>query len=168
MPIEVVGNICVTLAVNGLVTVTEELVYHMDISDLERSLAAIIDMDVFAERFYNRLFTVYPETAYLFKDTDWPKQRRNLMSTIGAVVSGVKSGAYMERAIQNLGQKHTSKGVRPEDYPKIGVCLIATFQSELGMQFTHSMEQSWTEAYTWIAEVMQGGAARVEVTTSTP
>jgi hemoglobin-like flavoprotein len=48
----------------------------------------------------------------------------------------------------DLGVKHVKYGVKPEFFPIMGECLIATLEECLeGGKFNDSMKRAWTEIY---------------------
>ena len=130
----------------------------MDAKDLRTSLDLLVDKDAFAQQFYQRLFRGFPDTAQLFARTDWQQQYSSLMATLAYVVSGVEKGENLLPALHSLGKKHSSQQVKPEDYPKVGASLLATFKQILGDQFTPQMAASWTAAFGMIATEMINGA----------
>src|SRR5215472_6863262 len=63
------------------------------------------DKDQFAEAFYQRLFTKYPQTRPFFANTDMSKQARTLAATLALVVAGVERGDNLVPTLQALGAR---------------------------------------------------------------
>jgi len=57
--------------------------------------------------------------------------------------------------LNNLGEAHADKGVKPEDYPFVGDALINTLKAGLRSNFNNNMEESWKYFYKLISEHMQ-------------
>src|SRR4051794_18572136 len=72
-----------------------------------------------AETFYNRLFEINPELRPLFK-SDLKEQSRKLMQTLSVAVSALNNLADVVPAIQALGSRHVSYGVKAADYDTVG------------------------------------------------
>lgn len=133
----------------------------MDVYQLKTSFELISDRRQFAQRFYEILFEKFPDTHALFQKTDWEGQYRSLMATLAAVVSGVERGDNLVPALHNLGAKHHRYGAKPEHYPAVGASLIATFQDQLGTNFTPAMLEAWKSAFEVISTEMLQGATQV-------
>jgi methyl-accepting chemotaxis protein len=110
--------------------------------------------DAFAQNFYQRLFSDYPQTRALFATTDMRRQEGSLMATLAAVVAGVQRGDDLVPALQQLGQKHKRYGAKPEHYPLVGAVLLETFHQFLGPRFTPAMQEAWEEAFEIISTQM--------------
>ena len=113
--------------------------------------------DEFAHRFYERLFTDYPQTRALFA-ADMRRQERALIAALATVVAGVSKGENLVPTLRELGARHKGYGTTAAHYPAVGVTLLATLREYLGPQFTSEVEGAWTEAYTLISEQMLLGA----------
>lgn len=110
--------------------------------------------DAFAEAFYRRLLEKYPEMRQFFAQVDMSHQARKLAATLEVVVAGIEKGENITPALQNLGERHKSSGVRPEHYPMVGKVLIETFHETLGSEWTPAYQEAWVQAYEMIAQTM--------------
>ena len=127
----------------------------MDIAILKQSFNMIASQkEEFAQSFYQRLFTYYPETTSLFARTDMKRQGSSLMATLAAVIAGVERGDNLLPTFQKLGAKHSQYGVKPDHYPLVGSVLLETFNEYLGPNFTVGMQDAWNQAYELISEQM--------------
>lgn len=117
--------------------------------------------DTVAKSFYDKLFELDPSVKSLFKG-DMKKQGRMLMSAINMVVNGLNRPEETIPAIQELGKRHVTYGVKNEHYDTVGEALLSTLEQYLGDDFTSEVNQTWTEAYTLIAQTMKEAAAEVE------
>jgi len=117
--------------------------------------------DAAATIFYRRLFDLDPSVRSLFAATDMAGQRRNLMQTLTVVVRGLDRLDDLAPAVEALGRRHASYGVRPFDFETVGAALIDTLEEGLGAGFDAETRRAWTDAYGVLAAVMIGaGAAR--------
>lgn len=114
------------------------------------------DKEKFAEAFYDRLFTTFPETRQLFAKTDMKQQQTALMSAIALVVAGVEKGDNLAPFLRALGERHEKYGVKPEHYSFVGQALLETFGAFLGPQWTPAYLETWTQAYTVVSQGMIG------------
>ena len=93
---------------------------------LETSLQEIV-LHGEALAFYERLFTRFPDTRALFANTDMSAQRKKLQETLSLIVQHLREPEALSRMLQDLGQRHVTYGVRPEQYPLVGAVLLETF-----------------------------------------
>ncbi|MDH5435812.1 MAG: globin domain-containing protein [Gammaproteobacteria bacterium] len=105
--------------------------------------------------FYNRLFETNPEFRPLFS-TDIQMQGKALMETLNIVINGMDDFEELLPGIRALGTKHTSYGVKKEDYEPVADALIYTLKNIIGQEFTPEIEQAWINVYEFIADTMHG------------
>jgi|SRR5579859_4185659 len=113
--------------------------------------------ETFAQSFYSRLFSVYPQTRLLFKETDMKQQEAALVAALGMVISALKKSDYDQLAavLQKLGQRHEGYGVTREQYWMVGNVLLRTFADFLGSLWTTELNDAWADAYQAIVGMMQ-------------
>ena len=107
-----------------------------------------------AELFYGRLFEIDPATKHLFKE-DMIEQGRKLMTTIEIIAKGLSVPEVILPAVKQLAERHVGYGVKDEHYASVGAALIWTLEQGLGEDFTPDVKEAWTEAYTFLADVMK-------------
>jgi hemoglobin-like flavoprotein len=158
--VSLVEDIALQLYDEGYLLIRRERkVLTMNIPLLRQSFDMIAPhKEIFAQRFYERLFFDYPETRQLFAQTDMRRQGGSLVATLAVVITGAERGENIGAVVQALGARHGRYGAKTEHYPLVGAVLIATFREFLKERFTDAMEQSWVEAYEIIAEKMKEGA----------
>lgn len=118
--------------------------------------------DKVAELFYQRLFELSPSLRHLFKG-DMKEQERKLMATLALAVEGLRQPEQIIPAVQDLGRRHASYGVKDEYYDIVGQALLWTLAQVLGVEFTTPVRKAWEEAYTFLSEIMKEAAAELEV-----
>ena len=133
----------------------------MDAKLLKQSFDLVAPQkEALAEAFYNRLFTLYPQTKTLFANTDMKRQQSSLMATLTVVVTGVVNGENVIPTIEQLGHRHNGYGVKPEYYPMVGQALLETLKEFLGKDWTPEIEATWTATYQVITQAMQHEAVQ--------
>ena len=110
--------------------------------------------DLAATLFYDRLFELDPTLRRLFRRTDMPAQKKVLMQTLTVVVKSLDRLDQLVPAVQALGRRHATYGVRAEHYDKVGAALLWTLGQGLGDAFTPELRDAWAEAYSVLASVM--------------
>jgi hemoglobin-like flavoprotein len=123
--------------------------------------------DVAAKLFYDRLFTLDPKLRPLFKG-DIKEQGRKLMSLLKVAVHGLRNIEKLAPAVEALGQRHATYGVKDADYATVASALLWTLKEGLGEAFTAEVQDAWTAVYTVLAGVMMKAAANSPVQESVP
>ena len=108
--------------------------------------------------FYDRLFTIAPETRPLFKG-DIDVQGRKLMDTLAHAIGALKNGPALSAMLEGLGQRHAGYGVKDEHYDKVGEALLWTLEKGLGDAFTADVKGAWAALYGAVATTMKKAAA---------
>ncbi len=106
-----------------------------------------------AKLFYGRLFEIDPATKPLFKGS-MEEQGFKLMATIEIIAKGLSVPEVILPLVKQLAQRHVGYGVMDEQYATVGAALIWTLKQGLGEDFTPDVREAWTEAYTFLSDVM--------------
>jgi hemoglobin-like flavoprotein len=106
--------------------------------------------DVAAELFYARLFELDPTLRPMFRG-DLKEQGRKLMQMLSVAVNGLNKLDKIVPAIQDLGKRHVTYGVREKDYQTVGTALLWTLEQGLGSNFTPDVKEAWSAVYTLVA-----------------
>ena len=114
--------------------------------------------DTLADLFYERLFTSDPALRPLFMG-DMGEQRHKLMTVLTVVVPGLDHLDQLLPAIEALGRRHATYGVRNVHYATFCDALLWTLGQVLGDEFTPAARTAWTIAYATLAGVMWAQAA---------
>ena len=110
--------------------------------------------DTVSALFYARLFELDPELSLIFK-TNMVEQGRKLIQMIAMVVTGLDRLSELQPALEALGARHASYGVRERDYETVGNALIWAIQELLGEDFTVEVKEAWAEVYSLLARAMK-------------
>lgn len=113
--------------------------------------------DAAAEMFYAKLFELDPALKALFKG-DLKQQGRKLMQMISTAVGGLARVEALVPAVQDLGRRHGSYGVKDKDYDTVAAALLWTLGRGLGAAFTSETKDAWVAVYGILASAMKGAA----------
>ncbi len=114
--------------------------------------------DKAAELFYGKLFELDPSLKPLFKG-DMVEQGKKLMKMINTAVNGLDRLNEIVPAVQQLGVRHITYGVKDEHYDTVGAALLWTLEAGLGEAFTEDTKEAWATVYSILADTMKSAAA---------
>jgi hemoglobin-like flavoprotein len=102
--------------------------------------------DQVAESFYARLFMISPHLRKLFMG-DMKRQGTMLMTSLELAVSGLDNMESILPAVQALGERHVSYGVKAEYYPLATDAFLWALGYHLGDDFTPALRDAWAKAF---------------------
>lgn len=109
--------------------------------------------------FYRCLFRRAPRLEALFDQTDLEAQSKKFADTLTVAVTGLDQIEWLGPAMNELGQRHRTYGVRDEHYEVVGESLIEALAIELGEDgFTPEIQDAWQTVYQTIASLMKEGS----------
>lgn len=110
------------------------------------------------EYFYQRMFKGHPELQHIFNMSNQRsgKQQLALFNAIAAYAKHIDNLPALTEAVERIANKHTSLNIRPEHYPIVGENLIGTLRELAGDVFTKEVEEAWTAAYGFLANIFIG------------
>ena len=112
---------------------------------VQESFAAVApNAEAAADLFYGRLFELDPSLRPLFKG-DMKKQGRKLMAMLKTAVRGLDNLDKLVPAVQDLGRRHATYGVKPAHYDTVGAALLWTLEQGLKGGFTPDVKAAWTD-----------------------
>jgi hemoglobin-like flavoprotein len=115
----------------------------------------------FTARFYEILFSRYPQAQSLFGRNAPQKQQEMLQRALVAVLDHIEDAPWLAETLGSLGAKHLAYGVTDEMYGWVGECLLATLAEVAGPDWSAELATAWTEAYGAISSLMKKGASRL-------
>jgi nitric oxide dioxygenase len=114
--------------------------------------------EAFSACFYERLFTLAPETRSLFPD-NIADQRRKLVAELSFLAEAVSDlPTFVERA-RDLGARHHRYGARPGDYEAAEQATLIALAEALGPLWNQPTMHAWQRLYRLMAETMLEGSA---------
>lgn len=132
----------------------------LNVDLLRSSFSLVVEREPeLTHRFYDVLFTSYPQVKPLFTRHARPKQETMLRDMLVAVIDHLEDAAWLKANLAALGKKHQDYGVTPEMYGWVGASLLETLGNVAGDAWTPELKAAWTEAYGAIASLMQSDAS---------
>src|SRR5260370_908700 len=107
--------------------------------------------------FYGKLFELAPAVRPMFHN-DLELQVPKLMGMLSSVVESLDDFESIRPKLEELGRKHASYGVRPEQYETLTKALLWTLGEALGADFDQRTSEAWKNALGAISEAMKSGA----------
>lgn len=106
-------------------------------------------------RFYERLFTKYPQVRPLF-NTPPGEQHKKLMASLGAIVAGAEYPATLIPFLHAMGIRHLKYKTENAHYPAVGENLVAVLAEHLSVEgeWTAEMEETWKSALEFVSNTM--------------
>ena len=121
---------------------------------IRRSLIQVHPIaDQIAASFYARLFEVTPHLRKLFSG-DMSRQGAMLMTSLELAVSSLDEPASILPAVQALGERHLSYGVKSEYYPLAREAYLWALEKHLGENFNPALKDAWAVAFDALTQAM--------------
>ncbi|EEY45846.1 NO-inducible flavohemoprotein [Vibrio mimicus] len=107
------------------------------------------------QHFYQRMFSHNPELKHIFNMTHQKTGRQSvaLFEAIAAYAKHIDNLAALTSAVERIAHKHTSFNIQPEHYQIVGHHLLETLRELASEAFTQQVEEAWTAAYFFLAQV---------------
>jgi len=105
--------------------------------------------------FYQRLFSHNPELQDIFNMANQHSGRQQvaLFEAIAAYAKNIENLAVLTTAVERIAQKHTSFNIKAQHYAVVGHHLIETLRELASEAFTADVEEAWTAAYQFLAQI---------------
>ncbi|MGL4381479.1 MAG: NO-inducible flavohemoprotein [Vibrio sp.] len=105
--------------------------------------------------FYQRMFKHNPELKHIFNMTHQSTGRQSvaLFEAIAAYAKHIDNLAALTSAVERIAHKHTSFNIQPEHYQIVGHHLLETLRELAPQAFTPAVEEAWTAAYLFLAQI---------------
>ena len=127
---------------------------------LEDSYAAIAPKgELIVERFYNELFSRYPDVKPLFANVSQKAQQNKLLAALQLVVTNLRNPEKLSTALQQLGARHKNYGADADLYKAVCATLLDVLKEEAGNQWNDKIHQAWEEALRTISNTMLQAAS---------
>ncbi|MCF6522167.1 globin domain-containing protein [Streptomyces sp. JJ36] len=111
--------------------------------------------------FYALLFVQHPQLRELFP-ASMDSQRDRLFRAVLTAGKLVDEPEILTEYLSHLGRGHRKYGTRPEHYPAVGECLLASLARYASTTWSDAAEEAWVRAYTTISQTMIDAAAEDE------
>jgi len=128
---------------------------QLNVELLESSFKALAPQgELLVERFYEALFTQYPQVKPLFTNSNPKTQQKKLLGALQLVVNNLRNPEALKSALISMGQRHQGYGALPEHYPAVASTLIGVMRELAGDLWTTEIQSAWEDALTTVAEIM--------------
>jgi len=107
--------------------------------------------------FYGKLFELDPSARRLFH-IDLELQGQKVMDMLSSVAESLDDFESMHVKLAELGRKHATYGVRPEQYEILSTALLWTLTQALGADFDARTSAAWKIALAAVNEAMKAAA----------
>jgi len=114
-------------------------------------------MPALAQAFYDRLFTVLPESRPMFK-IDIALQSQHMAAALGLIVRNMRLLDALQQPLMDFGVQHARVGVRPEHYPIVCRAMVDTLAQGSGENWSPQLDADWSEALATVSRIMMQGA----------
>jgi nitric oxide dioxygenase len=107
------------------------------------------------QHFYQRMFSHNPELKDIFNMTHQKTGRQSvaLFEAVAAYAKNIENLEALTSAVERIAHKHTSFNIQAEHYQIVGHHLIETLRELATEDFTPEVEEAWTAAYLFLAQV---------------
>lgn len=107
------------------------------------------------EHFYQRMFSLNPELQDIFNMANQHSGRQQvaLFEAIAAYAKNIENLTALTTAVERIAQKHTSFNIKADHYAIVGHHLIETLRELASDVFTADVEEAWTTAYQFLAQI---------------
>jgi len=109
--------------------------------------------DAIAKSFYLHLFELVPQAQKLFTG-NMDRQGSMLMTSLSLAVTGLSDMDAILPAVQALGERHYSYGVKPEYFQAGSESFIWALEQHLGDRFTPELKTAWVDAFKSLIDAM--------------
>ncbi|TRX56459.1 NO-inducible flavohemoprotein [Thalassomonas sp. M1454] len=105
--------------------------------------------------FYKRMFSHNPELQDIFNMSNQHTGRQQvaLFEAIAAYAKNIDNLGALTSAVERIAHKHTSFNIQAKHYEIVGMHLIETLRELAPEAFTSDVEEAWTQAYLFLAQI---------------
>ncbi len=127
----------------------------LNVNLLEASFSALAPHgEALVHRFYEELFSRYPDIKPMFANTSLKEQEKKLLGALVLVVNNLRKPEELVAALTSLGTKHYGYGATPEHYAAVAETLLDVMAEFAGDLWTEEVKDAWTEALNTVASTM--------------
>ncbi|NNU84523.1 NO-inducible flavohemoprotein [Geobacillus sp. BMUD] len=130
---------------------------HPKTIEIVKSTVPILEThgEQITKRFYELMFSNHPELLNVFNHANQKqgRQQRALAAAVYAAARYIDQLDAILPVVRQIGHKHRSLGIKPEQYPIVGKHLLLAIKDVLGDAATDEVIAAWAEAYEAIAAI---------------
>ena len=129
------------------------------ITTAKQAVSHISDLNIIAEKFYDRLFSKSPELRTMFGE-DMRDQAQKLAAILQVAFKNLDQIDSLVPTLEDMGAKHATYGVTPDHYGLVAAALIETISTDLGDTFDERAAESFNAVLGTVANVMISGSMK--------
>lgn len=114
------------------------------------------------DKFYETLWSSFPESKPLFANVDMTRQKKALLGSLVYIVDHVDNPAKLIPYLKKMGARHVGYGTKDAHYRWVGESLLSTFKFFFKEKWTTELHNNWVDAFNFISEKMIEGANEAE------
>ncbi len=115
----------------------------LNIELLESSFKALAPQgELLAQRFYDSLFSRYPQVKPLFGNSDQKSRQEKLLAALQLVVNNLREPETLNSALVEMGKRHRAYGALPEHFPSVAATLLEVMEELAGDLWTRCLSKS--------------------------
>ena len=135
----------------------------LNVEVLEKSFNLLAPKaDELVARFYEELFSRYPQVKPMFANTTPAKQQKKLVAALQLVVENLRNPEVLADALKKMGQRHQGYGAVAEHYGAVAETLLDVMKEFAGRAWTKQVSTAWSDALNVVAETMLSGYSEQE------
>ncbi|MGD8569463.1 MAG: methyl-accepting chemotaxis protein [Gammaproteobacteria bacterium] len=137
----------------------------MKVELLEKTFTALAPYgEAIVQRFYDELFTQYPQVRPMFRNVSQLDQQRKLLNALKLVINNLRNPAGLSDTLQKLGRKHQQYGAEQAHYEAVSKTLLGVLAEFAGDLWTKEVSEAWEDALSIISNTMLSAYANTENT----
>lgn len=127
----------------------------LNVDLLEKTFQALAPKgEQIVRKFYQELFSRYPNIKPLFSDVSIEDQEKKLLSALNLVVNSLRKPEVLNETLHQLGTRHKDYGADAGMYQAVSATLLDVLKSAAGNQWTEEVHQTWSDALKEISNAM--------------
>jgi len=135
----------------------------LNVALLRESFELVLEREPnLTHRFYDHLFSRYPQVRSMFHPSRRAVQEKMLTDALASVIDHLEDAPWLVEKLGAMGVKHVEYGVTPEMFGWVGDALLVTLAEVAGPDWTDEHARQWGAAYSAIAALMLEGARAAE------
>jgi len=107
--------------------------------------------------FYDRLFSLAPETRYVFR-SPVSEQTSRLMSVTGCIINNLEEKDQVLFDITGMAQEYAAYGLKAMHYGAVGSSLLWALEKRLEGSWSNELTEAWGEFYRMITDRVREAA----------
>jgi purine-binding chemotaxis protein CheW len=128
----------------------------LNVTLLENTFSALAPQgNYIVQRFYEELFSRYPDVKPMFANVSIEDQQRKLLSALKLVINNLRDPDNLNNTLRELGKRHREYGAEDAHYSAVTETLLEVMKEVAGDQWTPEVNQAWSDALKAVSKTMQ-------------